>query len=279
MIDVDILSDKDFTRLREFIYTQCGIRITEAKKTMLQTRLHKRLRTLKMPSFSKYCDYLFSQQGAEEELVEMINVVTTNKTDFFREPGHFDYLAHTALPDLLLHGDASRTIMAWSAGCSTGEEPYTLAMVLKDFIKDKRGLNFLILATDISTKVLEKAKLAIYDENLIGAIPDQFRKEYLLKSKDADQRVFRIAPELRAYVAFRRLNFMDDNFGFRETMDIIFCRNVIIYFDKVTQERLLTKFCKHLAPFGYLFLGHSETLLGMDLPLRQVAPTVYRKTA
>lgn len=279
MLKIDILSDKDFTRLREFIYTQCGIRITEAKKTMLQTRLHKRLRTLKMPSFSKYCDYLFSQQGAEEELVEMINVVTTNKTDFFREPAHFDYLANRALPDLLINNDGNRTIMVWSAGCSTGEEPYTLAMVLKEFLKDKRGLNFLVLATDISTEVLEKAKLAIYDENLISAIPDEFRKNHLLRSKNADQKVFRIAPELRTHVAFRRLNFMDDNFGFREAMDVIFCRNVIIYFDKATQERLLAKFCKHLSPFGYLFLGHSETLLGMDLPLRQVAPTVYRRTA
>lgn len=278
MIEVDILSDRDFTRLREFIYTQCGIRITEAKKTMLQTRLHKRLRSLKMASFAKYCDYLFSQQGAEEELVEMINVVTTNKTDFFREPGHFDYLANSALPELILNNNGGRTIMVWSAGCSTGEEPYTLAMVLKEFVKDKKSLNFLILATDISTKVLDKAKLAIYDENLISAIPEEYRKNYLLKSKNIDQKIFRIAPELRGHVAFRRLNFMDDNFGFRETMDIIFCRNVIIYFDKPTQERLLAKFCKHLSPFGYLFLGHSETLLGMDLPLRQVAPTVYQKT-
>lgn len=279
MSELDILSEKDFTRLKEFIYAQCGIRITEAKKTMLQTRLHKRLRSLKMPSFSQYCDYLFSSQGTEEELVEMINVVTTNKTDFFREPGHFDYLVHKALPDLVHNGNGSRTIKVWSAGCSTGEEPYTLAMVLKEFVKDKIGLNFLILATDISTKVLEKAKLAIYDEGLIGAIPLEFRKEYLLKSKNTEQKVFRIAPELRAHVAFRRLNFMDPEFGFRETMDIIFCRNVIIYFDKVTQERLLAKFCRHLSPLGYLFLGHSETLLGMDLPLRQVAPTVYRRTA
>jgi chemotaxis protein methyltransferase CheR len=149
---------------------------------------------------------------------------------------------------------------------------------LKEFVKGKAGLTFMILATDISTKVLEKAKLAIYDEALISAIPVEFRKQYLLKSKDTEQRVFRIAPEVRSHVAFRRVNFMDTDFGFRETMDIIFCRNVIIYFDKATQERLLAKFCAHLSPYGYLFLGHSETLLGMDLPLSQVAPTVYRKT-
>jgi chemotaxis protein methyltransferase CheR len=279
MLETDILSDKDFARLKDFIYTQCGIRITDAKKTMLQTRLHKRLRSLKMASFCRYCDYLFSDQGSEDELVEMINVVTTNKTDFFREPSHFDYLANSVLPRLTSHGDFNRTIMVWSAGCSTGEEPYTLAMVLKEFIKDKRGFDFVVLATDISTKVLETAKTAIYDDRLITAIPEEFKKNYLLKSKNADKKVFRIAPELRRHVAFRRLNFMDENFGFREKMDIIFCRNVIIYFDKATQEKLLAKFCSNLSPSGYLFLGHSETLLGMDLPLQQLAPTVYRRTA
>lgn len=279
MLDTDILSDKDFTRLREFVYTQCGIRITEAKKAMLQTRLNKRLHTLKMPSFSKYCDYLFSQQDAEEELVEMINIVTAGKADFFREPAHFDYLANAALPDLLDNNDSGRTIMVWSAGCSTGEEPYSLAMVLQEFVKERKGVNFLVLATDISTPVLEKAKLAAYDEHLISAIPDEFRKYYLLKSKKADRKIFHISPDLRAHVAFRRLNFMDDAFGFRETMDVIFCRNVMVYFDRAAQEKLLAKLCKHLSPSGYLFLGHSEAVHGMGLPLQQVAPAVYRRAA
>jgi chemotaxis protein methyltransferase CheR len=148
---------------------------------------------------------------------------------------------------------------------------------LREFVAEQRGVDFLILATDISTSVLEKAKLAVYDEERIGPIPDGLRKKYLLKSKDAVKRVYRVVPELRERTRFRRLNFMDSDFGFRETMDIIFCRNVIIYFDKETQEKLLNRFCTLLSSDGYLFMGHSETLLGMDVPLVQVAPTVYRK--
>jgi chemotaxis protein methyltransferase CheR len=165
------------------------------------------------------------------------------------------------------------TIAAWSAGCSSGEEPYTLAMVLKEF-----GCNFVIVATDISTKVLDKARLAVYDEERIDPISPELKKKYLLASKNRIKRLYRITPELRAHVRFRKLNFMDDDFGFREPLDIIFCRNVIIYFDKPTQERLLNKFSHCLAPDGYLFMGHSETLFGMDVPLTQAAPTIYRKT-
>lgn len=271
------LSDKEFSRLKEFIYRECGIKITEAKRTMVEARLQKRLRGLGLTSFSRYCDYLFGPRGMEEELVHLINVITTNKTDFFRESAHFHYLVRKALPEVLRQSSGRRTITVWSAGCSSGEEPYTLAMVLKEFVAERRGIDFLILATDISTKVLEKAKLAVYDEERIGPIPDELRKKYLLKSKDAVLKVYRVIPELRQRIRFRRLNFMDSDFGFRETMDVIFCRNVIIYFDKQTQERLLNRFCGYLSPDGYLFMGHSETLLGMDVPLVQVAPTVYRK--
>ena len=263
------LSKKDFSRLREFIYKECGINIVDSKKTMLEARLQKRLRKLDLTSFSQYCDYLFSPHGIDEELTDMINQVTTNKTDFFREPAHFDYLRHKVLPEL---SPTRSTIMVWSAGCSSGEEPYTLAMVLEEF-----GCNFIILATDISTNVLDKAKLAIYNEEMIDPIPPELRKKYLLTSKDRAKRLFRITPELRERVKFRRLNFMDGDFGFREPMDIIFCRNVIIYFDKPTQEGLLNKFCNYLSPRGYIFMGHSETLHGMDVPLIQVAPTIYRR--
>jgi len=271
------LSDREFSRLKEFIYRECGIKITDAKRTMVEARLQKRLRGLGLTSFSRYCDYLFGPRGMEEELVHLINVITTNKTDFFRESAHFHYLVRKALPEMLRQSSERRTITVWSAGCSSGEEPYTLAMVLKEFVAERRGIDFLILATDISTNVLEKAKLAVYDEERIGPIPDELRKKYLLKSKDVVNRVYRVIPELRERTRFRRLNFMDSDFGFRETMDVIFCRNVIIYFDKQTQERLLNRFCGYLSSDGYLFMGHSETLLGMDVPLAQVAPTVYRK--
>jgi chemotaxis protein methyltransferase CheR len=263
------LSKRDFSRLKDFIYKECGINIVDSKKTMLEARLQKRLRKLDLTSFSQYCDYLFSPHGIDEELTDMINQVTTNKTDFFREPAHFEYLRHKVLPELTRTGG---TIAAWSAGCSTGEEPYTLAMVFKEF-----GCNFVILATDISTRVLDKAKLAVYDEERIDPISPELRRKYLLASKDRAKRLYRITPELREHVKFRKLNFMDGDFGFREPLDIIFCRNVIIYFDKPTQERLLNKFCNYLSPHGYLFMGHSETLFGMNVPLAQAAPTIYRK--
>jgi chemotaxis protein methyltransferase CheR len=268
------MSNKDFSRLKDFIYNECGINIVDSKRTMLEARLQKRLKKLNLKSFSMYCDYLFSSEGMEKEMTDMINQVTTNKTDFFREPGHFEYLSRKVLPHFVR---TRRNIFVWSAGCSSGEEPYTLAMVLNDFANDNRGFNFLILATDISTQVLDKAKLAIYDEERINPVPPDMKKKYLLKSKDSAKRLYRVVPALREQVRFRRLNFMDSDFGFREPMDVIFCRNVIIYFDKPTQERLLNKFCKYLSPNGYLFMGHSETLFGMNVPLTQVAPTIYTR--
>lgn len=263
------MSQKDFARLREFIYSECGINLVDAKKTMLEARLQKRLRMLNLKTFTQYCDYLFSTHGVEEELTEMIDQVTTNKTDFFREPGHFEYLKRKALPEL---SRLKKSFLVWSAGCSSGEEPYTLAMILEDF-----GCDFTVLATDISTKVLEKARRAVYDEERVVPVPMAFKKKYLLASKDRTKKLFRVVPELRQRVKLRRLNFMDADFGFREPIDIIFCRNVVIYFDKPTQERLLNHFCRYLSPHGYIFMGHSETLLGMDVPLVSVAPTIYRR--
>ncbi|MBF0320158.1 MAG: protein-glutamate O-methyltransferase [Nitrospirae bacterium] len=273
-----VLSDKEFRRLSEFVQTEVGIKMPPVKKTMLEARLQRRLRTLGLRSFVEYCEYVFNSSNAETELVHMIDAVTTNKTDFFREPNHFDYLAKHAIPTLINSTGAGirRPLMIWSAGCSTGEEPYTLTMVLSEFAEKVPGFNFMIIATDISTKVLDKAKEAIYEADKIEPVPMAMRKKYLLKGKDKTKPLVRIVPELRSAVRFRRLNFMDDDFGFRETMDVIFCRNVVIYFDKPTQERLLRKFAKYLDPSGYLFMGHSETLGGLNVPFTQVAPTVYR---
>lgn len=265
------LSEPEFRRLKDFIYDQCGIKITDVKKTMLEARLLKRVKGLRFNSFSEYCDYLFSAEGIEAELPHMIDQVTTNKTDFFREPAHFDFLVSHVLPKL------GSPVTIWSAGCSSGEEPYTLAMVLKEYWDSSNANSFLVIASDISTKVLEMAQRAVYDEERISPIPATFQRKYLLRSKHKSPPLYRVKPEVRRHVRFRRLNFMDGDFGFREKMDVIFCRNVIIYFDKMTQERLLNKFCDCLKPNGYVFMGHSETLLGMNVPLAPVAPTVYRR--
>ncbi len=270
------LQEKDFIRLKNFIYKECGIKVTATKKTMIEARLQKRLRTLGLPSFSRYCDYLFSRKGMADELVHMIDVITTNKTDFFREPTHFSYLTDKALQAILTHDGTKRTITVWSAGCSSGEEAFTLAIVLQEFA-DYHDLDFTVLASDISMRMLEKARLAIYSEEQVAPIPHALQKKYLLRSKDREKGTYRIVPELRERVKLHRVNFMEGDRWFKEPIDVIFCRNVIIYFDKPTQEKILNKLCRCLSATGYLFLGHSETLLGMNLPLVQVAPTVYRK--
>lgn len=277
-----ILSDKDFQRLSAFIYDECGIHLPPSKKTMVEGRLRKRLRVLDMTSFRQYCDYLFSPEGMKAEHVPMIDMVTTNKTDFFREPEHFDHLVESVLPGLIhMYGLGIRKeLRVWSAACSSGEEPYTLAMVLSNFEERSPGFRFSILATDISTVVLDKAMRGIYDHERVEPVPLSLRKKYLMRNKDRDKGLVRIVPELRAKVKFRRLNLMDEDFGIREPMAIIFCRNVIIYFDKQTQEDLLNRLCRHLIPGGYLFMGHSETLHGLNVPLVHPArgmTTIYKK--
>ena len=274
-----VLSGSDFSRLSRLIYEESGIKMPAAKKHMIEARLGKRLKSLGISSFSAYCDYLFSNEGLKQELTGMIDLITTNKTDFFRESAHFNYLMQKVLPGWVheQQGFSGRELRVWSAGCSTGEEPYTLAMILNEFAEKSPGFDYRILATDLSTRVLEKAKLAIYDAERVAPVPQLFKKKYLLRSRNRSKGLVRIGPELRRKVRFHRLNFMDNDFGIREPFDIIFCRNVVIYFDRPTQERLLNKFYTHMTNDGYIFMGHSETLNGLDVPLVQVHPTIYRK--
>ena len=273
----DGLSNADFDRLRALIYNESGISLDADKKTMMEIRIKRRLRSLDISSFGEYCDRVFAPEGKGTELVHLIDVITTNKTDFFREAEHFDYLVSKALPDLAERKGASRKSLIWSAGCSTGEEPYTLAMVLSEYSRGCPGFRFSVLATDICTAVLAKAATGIFKSELAGPVPRDFRRKYFMRSRDPESDLLRIVPEVRALVEFRRLNFMDADFGLSELPEIIFCRNVIIYFDRATQVRLVQKLTRQLAPGGYFFAGHSESLQGMDLPLFPVGPAVYRK--
>lgn len=270
------MSDRTFERFSEFIKTELGIKMPSSKKTLLEARLQKRLRELCMGSHDEYCEYLFSAAGMEQELPNLVDVVTTNTTDFFREPKHFELLSSAILPELNARRASTRNVNIWSAGCSSGEEPYTLSMVLSEFGRLNPGFNFSILATDISTQVLRMAVRAVYPETKIGPIPVECRKRYLLRSKDRTRKVVRIAQEARHHVRFRRLNFMEE-FSFEGQLDIIFCRNVVIYFDKPTQQRLMQKFHRQLRPGGFLFLGHSETLNGLDVDFKMVGSTVYQR--
>ncbi|MFA7405073.1 MAG: protein-glutamate O-methyltransferase [Pelobacteraceae bacterium] len=273
------LSDREFQRFSGFIYDNIGIKMPPVKKTMLEARLQKRLKATSIASFEEYSDYVFNREGRATELIHMIDVVTTNKTDFFREPVHFDYMVKTALPAILqARGDVLRDpVRVWSAGCSTGEEPYTLAMVLSEFADGRPGFRAAITASDISSQVLQTAKTAIYPEERTDPIPLNLKKKYLMRSREKSRSLVRISPKLRSLVTFRRINFMDDDFGISEKMDIIFCRNVVIYFDKQTQQTLMRKFHRQLRPGGFLFIGHSETLSGLDVDFKPVASTVYRK--
>lgn len=274
-----ILKDREFKKIAKFIESKVGIKMPDAKKLMMQSRLQVRLKALNLTSFDEYIDYVFSSEDAgTEETILMIDAMTTNLTEFYREATHFTFLSNTALPKLI--GEGKKSFKVWSAGCSSGEEPYTLAMVFEEFIRtnpDPR-IDYSILASDISTKVLQKAINAVYPLDSLNNIPLEIKKRYFLKGKNTEKPVVRLKPEIRNKVSFKRLNFMDEDFSVGPLMDIIFCRNVLIYFDKQTQEQVIRKFLRNLNRGGYLFLGHSETIFGMDLPLKTVSPTVFQKT-
>ncbi len=271
------ISKSDYVRLCKLIQVEAGINLGMGKQTMLEIRIKRRLKALSMDSYGHYCQYLFGSKGMKEEIGHLIDVVTTNKTDFFRESKHFDFLVERLLPDWASYGTGGRPFVIWSAGCSTGEEPYTLAIVLSEYAQTHPGFRFRILASDISTIVLEKAGMGVYPEEAIHLIPAGIKRKYFLRSRTADSHRVRVVPELRRLVEFRRLNFMDADYGVAERPDAIFCRNVIIYFDRATQESILAKLSACLVPGGYLFVGHAETLHNMNLPLMPVAPSLYRR--
>ena len=270
------MTNAQFKQMSSFIFTQVGIKMPEVKKVMLESRLQKRLKALSMSNFNEYLDFLFSKEGQKNELVHMLDVVTTNKTDFFREPVHFDYIRQFIIPEFVKK-DGYKPLSVWSAGCSSGEEPYTIAMVLESEQEKGNIPGYRILATDISTKVLGKAIEAIYPFDRISDIPHEMKKKYLLKHKDPVVSKVRIKPELRSKISFERLNLMDEVYCIPELFDMVFCRNVIIYFDRKTQESVITKLSSKLREGGYLFLGHSESITNLNVPLKSIYPTVFLK--
>ena len=270
------LSQKSFERFANYITGELGIKMPDSKITMVQSRLLRRTRELQLGSIEEYGKYFFTAQGGEEREY-FINAITTNNTDFFREPEHFDYLLKTALPNLCSGIDLRMSrLNVWSAACSSGQEPYTLAMLLSEYALQNAGLKFAILATDVSTKVLDLARKAVYEEQLTLPIPAALRNKYLLRSKDRTSGLVRIAPTLRDKVSFHQLNFMSEDYRIQDMFEIVFCRNVLIYFDRKTQEAVIQKICKNISPGGYLFVGHSESLAGMDIPAQQVNTAVFR---
>jgi chemotaxis protein methyltransferase CheR len=277
--DEDHLSALDFGRIARLIEGEAGIRLPPGKRLMVEGRLRKRMRAHGHGDFAAYCRFLFSEGGLEREIVHLINAVTTNKTDFFREPEHFDFLVSDMVPSLVRQrGERTPLLKVWSAASSTGAEAYTLAMVLSDLARERQDFSYAILGTDISTAVLAQGRRAVYPAEMIAPVPPDMHSRYLMYARaPGPRREVRIVPELRRRVRYAHLNLMDDSYPFDRDVDIVFLRNVLIYFEKTDQEAVVARLVGHLRPGGYLVLGHSESMIGTVLAVRQVAPAVFQK--
>ncbi len=285
---LDTLTDADFQQFRKLIYDQSGIALNESKKELLRTRLRSRLEREGYHSYREYYEQVKADKTGNM-LLPLLDDISTNLTSFYREINHFNFL-RKILPEWIERkqhtGDRSWRI--WSAGCSTGEEPYTLAFTMLETLGGRAGgADLKILATDLSTEVLSRAAEGLYDRERMKDVPPGVRNAYFseehaeLTTKGGKRlglrACVRVAPEVRALVTFKRLNLMMPQFPFKRPFDYIFCRNVMIYFDKATQETLVNKYYRHLAPGGYLFIGHSESLTGLRHQFKYVQPTIYQK--
>lgn len=266
------LTDAQFQRVCDIVYRFCGIHLKEGKESLVRARLMKRLRALEIGSFAEYLRLIQSPSG-QDELRQMIDVMTTNKTSFFREEAHFDFLVEQVLPRL-----QQSCVRFWSAACSSGEEPYTLAMVLYEHLPNVSSRDVKILATDISRPVLAKAAQGWYSEKQVEDVPASYLQKYFSVSRSGDTRMYQVHPALRAMVRFACLNLLEP-WPMKGPFQVIFCRNVMIYFDRQTQERLVNRFYEMIEPGGYLMVGHSEGLSGVQHRFRYVRPAVYRKTS
>jgi chemotaxis protein methyltransferase CheR len=271
------LTDKEFHTISEMVYKHCGIHLDDEKKELVRSRLSKRLRLLGYVSYSDYVDYI-CQPAGKEEFASFIDSISTNFTSFFREKQHFDFLQKNFLPGMLetkaRKGDYR--LRAWCAGCSSGEELYTIAITILDTIGDNLRWDVKILATDISTRMLEAAKKGVYEQTKIEPLSGAQRQRYLTVSRSRDQKLYEVSPELKKMTIVRYMNFMDE-WPIQTSLDFIFCRNVMIYFDRPTQQKLVARFCNLLEPGGILFTGHSESLTGIRHSFNYIEPAVYQK--
>ncbi len=262
----------DFNFLRNLSNKHSGILANDDKFDMFYSRLARRIRALGLKNFKEYCHYL--EQNPESEFTEFINSVTTNLTSFFRENHHFEYLADTVIPELLAKNKGSRQIKIWSAGCSTGEEPYSIAMTLKENIPDDWQIK--ILATDLDTQVLQTAASGVYPVDRVSGLSQQRLSRWFKKGKGSNANKVKVVSELQQLIQFNQLNLMQD-WPMKGPFDVIFCRNVLIYFDKETKEKLARRYAQ-LLPIGHrLFIGHSESLHQLDTGFELIGNTIYKK--
>lgn len=267
-------TDRHFQFLRKMVGDHAGINLGEAKRELVYGRITRRIRALGMRNFDDYCRLL--ETAPDDEIGNFINAITTNLTAFFREEHHFDFIRETLIPAWMRYGGRPR-VRIWSAGCSTGEEPYSLAMTLREHMPASALGDVAILATDIDTNVLAHAEAGVYAAARVESLPRARLQQFFRRGRGENADRVRVVPELQQLIRFRQLNLMQD-WPVKGPLDLIFCRNVVIYFDKPTQRRLFARFAEKLAPDGYLIIGHSETLYNVSDAFELVGRTVYRKS-
>jgi chemotaxis protein methyltransferase CheR len=267
------LTEKQFERISQMVKDLCGINLHTGKKELVKARLSRRLRALGMPTLDDYLEYV-QQDSSGNELICMLDALSTNLTSFFREPDHFDYLRTVLGPEFM--AKTSKRLRLWSAGCSTGEEPYSIAISLLESMPNLASFDTGILATDLSTRVLAKAKAGVYDPSRVSGLPKALLARHFVCTKERQGVTYQVAESVRRLIHFTRLNLMEP-WPVHGPFDVIFCRNVMIYFDKPTQAGLVERFWELLGPGGTLLIGHSESLTGVQHRFHYVRPTIYRK--
>ena len=270
------LSDAEFKKFSDLIYQHVGIFMKLEKKELLNARLGKRLRACQVDSFQEYFELISRPDQQNREFIRFLDSVSTNFTSFFREVSHFEYLKANVLPELMANKGGGREFVFWSSASSSGEEPYTLAIFLNEFKLQNSGFRYKIMATDISTRVLAMAANGVYPVEQTAKVPHDILKKYFQKGLGASAGKVKVKDDLRRQVTFQRFNLMDE-LPWHGEMDVIFCRNVMIYFDRLTQEKLIGKFYNCLDKGGYLFIGHSESIASLKHDFVQVEATTYKK--
>lgn len=274
--EVKDLTRREYELFRDLVYRQSGINLGEQKMQLVRARLGRRMRSEGFGSYREYYEFVKNDRSGQE-LTLLIDAISTNTTHLFREHQHLDFLAKTVEHWATEAHGRPAPIRIWSAGCSSGEEPYSIAMTMDDVQRRCTQLRFRILATDISSRMLERARMGIFPPDRLANVPPKFKRRYFFRAKEKGETLMQIRPGLRRLIKFARFNLMDEHFPFRNGLDVIFCRNVMIYFDRPTQETLVAKFARVLNPEGYLVIGHSESLQNISHSLTYVMPTVYKK--
>lgn len=275
------ITASEYEFIRQTVYEHSRINLGPSKKELVMARLSKRLRALNLASYAEYISFIKSAAG-REEMTNLIDSISTNHTYFFREPQHFDFLSQVILPQFCeqdngRHGSTGGTFKVWSAATSSGEEPYTISLILDDYFTGRKNWNWNIFCTDISTRVLAKAQEGIFSKDRLGPVRPDWLVRYFDRGVGESEGFFRVKANLRRNLSFKALNLLAPSYPFRDSFQVVFCRNVMIYFDRETQEELVNKIYPLVQPGGYLIIGHAESLTNIKHPFKLVKPSIYRK--